>query len=517
MSDPRIRVTQLGDVTEEQLLQALDAPTIRICLPSAAIEAEHQLLAVALVDLLGRVFPRIDIRGDSEATACAALGPGPPRLSDRLQAARRHGAVDPLEAGEPTLTVAIGHEADADLYVDATDWTSYIGRGPSALVHPAAGLAPIGPLAAACRAAAHAFGTLLHELFPALELPDSAYASALSFETGTTATDEPELPRAGALRAVLVGAGSVGGAAAYALARAPELAGELIVVDPQTLADHNFDRAILATRDVVQAGLAKAKVAERALAHLSPMLQAVGVQATIGELLAAQPRTYALPLVLCAVDSAAARRSVQDCLPLELVNAACGPNEVQISGHLTDDGPCVCCLHMKDIMDAEQARARVIARVTRLPFKTVVGLLISEPPAPLDPMTLRGIERNTDRAPGSLNSYIGRTLDDLWREQLMYGGAAVESEGGTRAVVAAPWVTALAGVLLAGEALKAAIGSEADRWRLGPHATGGARYVENPYASPEFAQRTRPERWGSECLCRSPRRLRILSERYGLG
>lgn len=509
-------MTQLGDVTEEQLLHALDAPTIRICLPHARIETEHQVLAVALVDLLGRVFPRIDVRCQSDAEACAALGPGPQRLADRLQAVRWHGAVDPIDAREPTLAVAIGHDADADVHVDATSWTSYVGRRPSALTHPAAGFGPIGPIAAACRAAAHVFGILLHGLFPALTLPDSAYASALSFETGSVAVDEPDLPEFGQLRAMLVGAGSVGGAAVYALARVPGLKGELIVVDPETLADHNFDRAILATRDAVQAGLAKAKVAERALAHLAPKLEVVGVQATVGELLAAQPRTYALPLVLCAVDSAGARRSVQDCLPLELINAACGPTEVHISGHVTDDGPCVCCLHMKDVLDAEQARARIIARVTKLPFKTVIGLLISEPPAPLDPVTVRGIELKTDRAPGSLNGYVGRTLDDLWREQLMYGGALIESEGGTRAVVAAPWVTSLAGVLLASEVLKATLGSEVEGWRLGPHGSVGTRYVENPYASPEYAQRTQPERWGSECLCRSPRRLRILSERYGL-
>jgi molybdopterin/thiamine biosynthesis adenylyltransferase len=318
------------------------------------------------------------------------------------------------------------------------------------------------------------------------------------------------------MRAVLVGAGSVGGAAVYTLARVPDLAGELIIVDPQTLEGHNFDRAILATRSAVEGRLAKAKVAERALAHLAPALAARGVVGTVGELLAAQPRDFAFPPVLCAVDSPDARRAVQDCLPLEVINAACGPSEVQISGHLTDDGPCVCCLHMADILDADQARARVIARVTRLPFKTVVGLLVADPPLRLDPTTLRGIELNTNRTPGSLDGYLGRTLDDLWRETLMYGGAAVESVGGTQAVVAAPWVTTLAGVLLAAETLKVTLGEEGIGFRLGPHGAAGARYVENPYASPEFAQLTRPERWGSECLCRSPRRLRILSERYGL-
>lgn len=518
MSDPRVRVTQRGDVTEQQLLEALDAPTIRIVLTAGAVAVavEHQLLAETLVDLLGRVFPRIDIVVDASVDACAALGPGPAALLDRLQAARRHGAVDPLPPGTATVTVAVGHDGEADLHVDATDWTSYVGRRPSALAHPAPGRVPVGALAAAARASAHVFAVLLSDLFPALPVPDGVYANALALSAETTPPDEPAVPQLGVMRAVLVGAGSVGGAAVYTLARVPDLAGELIIVDPQTLEGHNFDRAILATRPAVEAKRAKAKVAERALAHLAPALAAQGVVGTVGELLAAQPREFAFPPVLCAVDSPNARRAVQDCLPLEVINAACGPSEVQISGHVTDDGPCVCCLHMADVLDAEQARARVIARVTGLPFKTVVGLLIADPPLPLDPTTLRGIELNTNRAPGSLDGYLGRTLDDLWRERLMYGGAAVESTGGTQAVVAAPWVTTLAGVLLAAETLKLALGEDRARWRLGPHSAAGARYVENPYASPEFAQLTRPERWGSECLCRSPRRLRILSERYAL-
>lgn len=85
------------------------------------------------------------------------------------------------------------------------------------------------------------------------------------------------------------------------------------------------------------------------------------------------------------------------------------------------------------------------------------------------------------------------------------------------AAVAAPWVTALAGILLAGEALKSTSG-ELARWRLGPANDSPAiKYAENPYNTPTDALLSRPERWeGDECLCRSPRRLELLRRRYGL-
>lgn len=519
MSDPRLRVTQRGDVDEAQLLAALDDPTIRVLLADPDPPAEHQLAVEMLVELLGRVFPRIDIACADGIELAPQLPPsGAGSLRERLEQTRRHGAVDPLPVGDASFTIAVGSDASAraDLYVDAAGWQSYIGRVPSELAHPATESAAVGPLASACRAAARAFTVVTAGVFGgATEFAERSYASALTFEAGESPSEEPALPSAGALRALLVGAGSIGGAAAYALARSCGLRGELGIVDPQTLEDHNFDRAILATRRVVQAGAVKASVAEAALAHHAPGLRARGWQQTLAEYIADRPRTRTLPLVMCAVDSAGARRAIQDCLPLELINAACRQTEVQVSRHMTDAGPCVYCLHMPDVMDGSTIRARLIADATKLPFMTVVGLLVANPPASLDPNTIRMVEINTGRAPRALEHYVGRTLDDLWREQFLYGAANVTA-GDTTAAVAAPWVTALAGVLLAGETIKASGGEAYAPLRLGPEGgLRGIRYAENPYADPAFAQITRPERYGSECLCGSARRLRLLRERYG--
>lgn len=519
MSDPRLRVTQRGDVDEEQLLAALDDPTIRVVLDGPDPPGEHQLVAEALVDLLARVFPRIDIACADGIEVAVQLPPsGAGSLGERLEQTRRHGAIDPLPVGDASFTIAIGTGATAraDLWVDASGWQSYIGRVPSQLVHPAADPAAVGPLAVACRAAARTFTVVTSEVFGgATDFADRSYASALTFGASDRPLEEPAVPPAGPLQAVLVGAGSIGGAAVYTLARTSGLEGELDIVDPQTLEDHNFDRAILATREVVAAGAVKTTVAREALAALAPDLRVRGWQQTLAEFLADRPRTQTLPLTLCAVDSAGARRAVQDCLPLELINAACRQTEVQVSRHITDVGPCVYCLHMPDVMDQRTIRARLIADATKIPFMTVVALLVANPPALLDSNTIRMIEISTGRSPHALEHYEGRTLDDLWREQLLYGATNVTA-GDTKAAVAAPWVTALAGVLLAGEAIKAAGGEAFAPLRLGPEVgSRGIRYAENPYADPSFAQLTRPDRYGNECLCGSPRRLRLMHERYG--
>ena len=41
------------------------------------------------------------------------------------------------------------------------------------------------------------------------------------------------------------------------------------------------------------------------------------------------------------------------------------------------------------------------------------------------PTAIRMIEINTGRSPHALEHYEGRTLDDVWREQLLYGATNV--------------------------------------------------------------------------------------------
>jgi len=503
----------------------LDGTPVHVVLPAGTPQWRHQILALALVDLLGRLFPAVIVHCDPDAVAHDGLPPGPALLVERLSAACAHGGLRPGSGpNHPPVTVVIGADtadiAGEDhprvLHVDGGGWQSYNGTLPSRLPDCPWPLVPVGPLAAACRAAGQVASAALADLVPDPSPEPSAYASALTHRSDVDPFDEG--PQASTetwqhplLQAIMAGAGSVGGAAAYTFAMTPALAGELVVTDPQRLEDKNLDRALLATAAATHAGQWKADAAKNALEHQTELKVNAHI-GTLSDYVASRPRYSTLPLVLCSVDSADARRSVQDCLPLELVNAACHPEEISVSGHRTGAGPCVCCLHMEQVLDADNIKIRLLARATGLNERMITEFLVKD--VPLQSDHLRQIERHRGLATGTLDRYRDRTLDALRAGELLYGETPVTTASGSVAV-AAPFVTALAGVLLAAEALKAAVPALAAH-RLGPHGAA-VKYEENRRYGPQHAMLSRPARWPtSECLCRSTRRQRIITARYGL-
>ncbi|MGI5180134.1 ThiF family adenylyltransferase [Dactylosporangium sp. CA-152071] len=512
-----------SDADGQAVLDLLDRTPIRVILPQGTPQWRHQVLALALVDLLGRLFPNLTIAADRAATAHPDLPPGPALLTERLHAAATNGAL--LTRGtpdRPTVTVIIGTGTRPDnshgslLYTDGGGWQSYNGTLPSRLPDGPWPAIPVGPLAAACRAAGQATTAALTTVAPTRVPEPSAYASALTHVGSADPIDDsPDATRwAGddlILDAALAGAGSVGGAAVYTFAMTPHLSGRLAVADPQRLEDKNLDRALLATAATATARHWKVFTVKQALGHHDG-LHVDPHQGTLSDWVANQPWKSPLPLVLSAVDSAAARRSLQDCLPLDLVNAACHPDEITVSGHRTGDGPCLCCLHMEQILDADNAKIRILARATGFDHRTIAQWLVGDPR--LQRQVLRQIERHRGLAPGALDRYENQTLEHLRAGELLYGASELTTATGTVAV-AAPFVTALAGVLLAAEALKHAHPGLRP-YRLGPTGTH-IKYEENRHAGPLHALHSIPARWAtSECLCRSTRRQRLIAARYGL-
>ncbi|TFV57745.1 hypothetical protein E4P41_13885 [Geodermatophilus sp. DF01-2] len=519
-ADRRLRVVSGSTADGDAVLALLDGTPIRVVLPTAPAW-RHQVLALALVDLLGRLFPLITIDCDSAASAHPLLPPGPPLLRPRLEEAAGHGALGRTRPpGAPPITIIVG-DAVADgpivgpvVHVDGAGWQSYNGTTPPRWPDRDWPMVPVGPLAAACRAAAQATAAALHPVSGAQVPPASAYASALTHTASPDPIDDGHAGSAGAwqnpaISAVMAGAGSIGGAAAYALAMTPSLAGTLTVTDPQQLEDKNLDRALLATAQTTAQRLWKVDAVQRALDH-HEALRVDTYRGTLTDWVASHPEPFPLPLVLTAVDSRQARTAVQDCLPLDVVNAACHPDEITVSGHRTGTGPCLCCLHMEQVMDTTTTRARLLERATGLNGRMILHYLTAD--IPLEADVLRQIERHRGLPPESLSQYENATLEDLRAGELLYGATAVGTPTGTVAV-AAPYVTALAGVLLAAEALKSATPALAG-YRLGPDG-GHIKYEERVQRGPLQALLTSPPRWaGSECLCQSSRRQRLLTTRY---
>jgi hypothetical protein len=508
VSDRRLRMIRGSEEFGREVLATLDAATVGVHIeadPSAA----RQVLAEALVDILARLFPRIAITGADGVAVCAELPPaaGGGALRDRLEAVRAQG-ITPQNPGEPDVTVVIG-AGEGEVFCDGSGWQSYLGPVPSLLANQSAEV-PVGALAAACRAAARVFGIVMERFGEPLPPLESVYWSGLTYKAAGEPIDHPETAAQFAIDAVLAGAGSVGGAAAYTFARVPQLAGELDIVDPQALEPHNPDRAILATEELASARAVKVDVARDALAHLP--LEVRKHQMTLEEWVAERPREARLPLVLCSFDEIEPRRELQDCLPLEVANAACSPDGVMLTGHRTGAGPCIYCVYIAEVLDTERITFKLIVEATGLGAGLVQGLL--EQNAPLASVHLEEIEDKRGFARGTLQAYQGRSLIELYEGALMYGEREFEQDDAA-AAVATPFVTALAGVLLAAEALKAGVGDRENR--LGPWRAGRDRYDESLAASAANAYTSTVPRWpDARCLCRSTRRERILRARYGL-
>src|SRR5689334_19212317 len=126
MTDRRLRVlAATSPDAAVPVLDALDTATIDMVLDEDP-SWHQQVLAIALVDLLGRLFPNIDY-SPGAMPAHPDLPPGCDRLSDRLDAARSHGDLAPGSKTGTRFVVHIGNgNASADLHVDATDWKGYL-------------------------------------------------------------------------------------------------------------------------------------------------------------------------------------------------------------------------------------------------------------------------------------------------------------------------------------------------------------------------------------------------------
>ena len=274
--DRRLRVVAGTDEDGEKVVALLDSSTIRVELPSGTVPWRQQVLSIALVVLLGRLFPRLDIRCEVDTRVHADLPPGRDRLGERLAEAARNGGLPELAPTAPLITVRVGvppshggaPEQGLQLHVDGGGWISYNGTQPSQLPDGPWAPVPIGPLAAACRAAGQVTNLVLESKTTTESIPPTVYASALTHSSSNAPiADEGATRSAPELDAVLVGAGSIGGAVAYALAHTPRLTGTLVVTDPQRLEDKNLDRALLATTTIAAAEPLKVDVVRDALAH----------------------------------------------------------------------------------------------------------------------------------------------------------------------------------------------------------------------------------------------------------
>lgn len=279
------------------------------------------------VRLLARFYPALRLAGPAG------------EVRDRLEAGAL--AINPrIELGgrrthDAGIVVGrLGGTFDRAVYAGADDWTARIGTETGRDVGGSG--QPFGAGVAAGLAAANLFRMLL--------LPDARLDRDASLSVGPLVSGETTpLPRVARLEgAVLLGAGAVGNAAAWALARVPA-AGRVTIVDHETVDLGNLQRYVLAERG--DEGQVKVDVATRAFeAGISAVPFPHDLEAFV------ERQGHRVPAMLLALDSAADRRAAQAGLPQWIANAWTQANDLGVSVHPSFGlgHACVACLYLPD-------------------------------------------------------------------------------------------------------------------------------------------------------------------------
>jgi len=440
--DPRLSLGPgLLSVAGERVLEALDGirPVVYL---GAGLGERAAPAAVTLAAILVRLFPHVTIEGD------ARLGPNP-WGKDTVQAAVEYLArAGPTATRSPDRDVPIGVGApahDVVLGMGGNDWTAYLGPGPQPVAGESTGL---GLQAAAALLAAEIAKQVLGPLgLPRCPLVGSLAWNLLDYRLAPAPATGSLT--AAPLRLALFGAGSVGSSVACVLACMPELAGTIDIVDGDTFDPHkNSYRYPAATG---------AESGPKA-AWLGGMLGRMGWQARtfdgfVAEWVAAQPDPGFDGIAISSVDGVAGRLQVADVLARTTLSTGVSGLALHLQRESLGDGfACPYC----DFVDVTPplGQAQAWAQQSGLSVERVTELLIGE--GRLRAEDVQAAVRAGRLRPERVPSLIGRRLVDLIGR--VYAEAVVNVGGKAPAVVSAPYVSWMGGVLAVAEIAKAAYG-----------------------------------------------------------
>ncbi len=441
-----------GAIAAAQVIAGFDEAVFRSRLEStpvavafdaaAARSAEGRALLGLLVRLLSRLYPALSLAG----------GRGTGAVRDELaELARRiNPAIDISERTAGVVgAVAVGptrRRLANVIYAGARGWDAFIdGSLPQPLgVTPN----PFGPGVAAALAAGALFRTAILEGSPDWGVELSA------FDGSRGGGSEMPPPRGVLVEpAVLVGAGAIGNAVLWALART-DIEGVLHLVDDETIELGNLQRYVLAERSDERAE--KVLVGARELGGaLSPSPSPISWRAFISR----SPETPSRAIL--ALDSARDRRLVQAALPRWIGNAWTQPGDLGVSVHpdFGAEGACVACLYLPD--GPALNRDQLVAGALRIPERVHEVRTLLHAGRPASPELLELIAQRLGQPIALLLPFAARPIDDLYIEGICGGAVIPLGQGGeTPRDLHVPLAhqSALAGVLLAAAFARSVLG-----------------------------------------------------------
>jgi molybdopterin/thiamine biosynthesis adenylyltransferase len=471
-------------------------PTVVVELPVGAERVPGAAAAFVLAgNLLCRIFERVHLVAPN-----LELEPHPWGVRNLEAAAEvlNQLAVGSVMWGRPgTADIVLGVGAAPTIaatrrtFVSFSPWTAAVEQ-----VLPANGEAIVGPLFAACFGASQVF---LHsaQLVEAVYRPMPPFVfSALTYgheDVLVATTGQLELPASH-----LVGVGAVGSALVYTLGHT-RAKGLLDPIDDDFVDDTNLQRYILMRKSDVNA--AKVDVAVECLRHT-------------GIVVRPHPMTFKtfvaehgskIDLLITPIDSEIGRRRLAAFLPRTVLNAATGHTKVTISSHGFADGKaCLGCLYLPE--QNETTVEQRLAADMGLPVQEVEDHLADNAPANED--LVRRVERHRGLAPGKLSEWVGKRLQSLY-QRAVCGEAAIEVAGAT-VVSPLSFISATAGVLLAGELLKLASPE------LRPYALNNYFRLDTLAKPNSSMLSVKPQEPSGRCICHDGDYVDVYREKYSL-
>ena len=431
-----VAIAQAVSGLDEELLETkLGDVCVGVTIGSDAGGTEGRAAADLLVRLFARLYPAMAFRDESATDAGGHAADLALRVNPRIDLSQ-----------DPTIEVVIGsptrtQSLDRMVFAGCDGWKATLSTQRPQVCGDSNN--PFGAGLAACLAAA--------DVFRHLFVPDRELDGDIDFTVpfgNDDAGDDPDV-NADVGSLVLVGAGAIGNATAWALSRS-QLRGSIDIVDAETIDLGNLQRYVLAER--ADENNQKANfIAERFMGTL----EAEAYPCRLAEFL--QSRDSRTDLLLLALDSAKDRRAAQASLPRRIANAWTRPNGLGVSIHNFTHGACVSCLYQPN--GQQKSEDMVIAEAFGIPDKLmdVRTLLHSNGGAPRS--LLQAIAAASGVNLETLLPFEGRPLRNLYSDGFC-GGAVIplDAIGAPAADVHVPLAhqSALAGILLAAAAVKLA-------------------------------------------------------------
>jgi molybdopterin/thiamine biosynthesis adenylyltransferase len=315
--------------------------------PGAAASAEGRATAELALDLLARLYPRIDVIPLGAADELESF------VRRLLETARRINPVieggTSFESGTAAALVVGAAPAPWDtsqtpsVYIGSDGWLAKVSSEYP--VRSGATANPFGAGAAACLGAANVFRAIFGAQLRHGELDRHVTISLIDYELASANLSNPPIPDVLDLgETFLVGVGAIGHGAVWAWRHTAGLLGTLHLVDHESYDDTNPQRYV----DVYPAGMPALKV-EHAAALLrngvSGGLNALPHPHAWDEYLK-ERGDWNLQRVALALDSAEDRILAQCSLPRRIFNSWTQADNLGVSRHDFLTTACVACLYL---------------------------------------------------------------------------------------------------------------------------------------------------------------------------